>query len=350
MTKFKQKLTTLILPLLLVTAFFAGGLLSISKPVANAEGATVINPIAKYEFKDASNLGKDSMGNYDMVELSVDANGKALQGATLLQGGGVSFNDNFCVAQSAESNMFADVTAFTLCFEIMTDVDGTVDAEQWEHYIGVSRKYNKSNHLSFIGRGLTDYKGQLRIFERSMLKNADNSNTSAETSALKIDSANEKVKPTEFKRIVVSVQPGGKIAVYFNADVVSLGSFTGDVPEGFSYVDDNKSFFSIGGRYGLDANATSKGFLVDKTATGSIRNVQFYDFAMDATCVSAYDTNGYITADDISGTKITGAEVDFGGETATSEELNTEMSTNEMFALLNDANAVLKLSNDTTVN
>ena len=27
---------------------------------------TVINPIAKYEFKDASNHGKDSMGNYDL--------------------------------------------------------------------------------------------------------------------------------------------------------------------------------------------------------------------------------------------------------------------------------------------
>ena len=60
------------------------------------------------------------------------------------------------------------------------------------------------------------------------------------------------------------------------------------------------SFFSIGGRY----NGA-----VDKTSSGSIRNVQFYDFAMDATCVSAYNTNGQLTsADTVNLATVTGLE------------------------------------------
>ena len=306
---------------------------------------TYINPIAKYEFKDASNLGKDTMGNYDMVELSVDANGKELQGATLLDGGGVSYKDNFCIAQTAESNMFKDVTAFTLCFEIMTDVESTVDTEPWEQHIGIGRKYNMSNHLSFIGRGLSEYKGQLRIFERSMLKNEDNSNASGEINAPKVNIIDEKTQPTEFYRYVVTVQPGGKIVVYVNGNI----KYTGEIPEGFSYDDNNKSFFSIGGRYSVDANATSKGLQVDKTASGSIRNVQFYDFAMDATCVKSYDRTGVVNTAHLSNlnTITSVGEVEFDGE-ITSEQLNDGMTADEMLSKVNDASAVVTLSDGST--
>ena len=293
MTKLGQKLTTLILSVLLVVTAVVGITWGY-KPTANAT-ESIINPIAKYEFKDASNLGKDTMGNYDMVELSVDANGKELQGATLLDGGGVSYKDNFCIAQTAESNMFKDVAAFTLCFEIMTDVESTVDTEAWEQHIGIGRKHNMSNHLSFIGRGLSEYKGQLRIFERSMLKNEDNSNASSEINAPKVNIIDEKTQPTEFYRYVVTVQPGGKIVVYVNGNI----KYTGEIPEGFSYDDNNKSFFSIGGRYSVDTSDTSKGLQVDKTASGSIRNVRLYDFAMTSENVSAFNTNGELYKSDV---------------------------------------------------
>ncbi len=324
-----------------VTAYNANGQLT----TADIQNFTNVNPIAKYEFKDASNLGKDTMGNYDMVELSVDANGKELQGATLLDGGGVSYKDNFCIAQTAKSNMFKDVTAFTLCFEIMTDVESTVDTEYWEQHIGIGRKHNKSNHLSFIGRGMSDYKGQLRIFERSMLKNEDNSNASAEASAPKVNIIDENTQPTEFYRYVVTVQPGGKIVVYVNGNII----YTGEIPEGFSYDDNNKSFFSIGGRYSVDTNATSKGLQVDKTASGSIRNVQFYDFAMDATCVKSYDRTGVVNTAHLSNlnTITSVGEVEFDGEIS-SEQLNDGMTADEMLSKVNDASAVVTLSNGST--
>lgn len=63
------------------------------------------------------------MGNYHMEYRNAyvaGATGDLLNQATLIDGGGVTFDGNFCVAQDAESNMFADVTSFTLCFEIKT--------------------------------------------------------------------------------------------------------------------------------------------------------------------------------------------------------------------------------------
>ncbi len=350
----KKKLFTIILSCITLACVLSGALF-VKPAVANEVLPTVINPIAKYEFKDATDLGKDSMGNYNMVEHSVDKNGNNLKGATLIDGGGVAFSDNFCISQTEDANMFADVTAFTLCFEIMTDIESTVDSEQWEHYIGVNRIHNKSNHLSFIGRGIKGYEGQLRLFERSMLANG--TSASVETSATKIDKANEKVKPTEFKKIVVSVQPGGKICLYFNGEVVPLVNenntsniYQGDVPEGFAYANDGKSYFSIGGRYGLDTNNTSQGLFVDRTSAGAIRNVQFYDFAMDATCVSAYNQNGKITtADTVNLPKVTGLEeIVFDGE-ETSENLNAGMSNQEILSLMNSANAKLTLSNGSFV-
>ena len=99
---------------------------------------TVINPIAKYEFKDASNLGKDTMGNYDMEYRNKwvsGSTGELLNVYTSVDevNGGVTFDGQFCLSQDKDSNMFADVSAFTLCFEIMT----AKGRGEWEQYIGV---------------------------------------------------------------------------------------------------------------------------------------------------------------------------------------------------------------------
>ncbi|MBQ8885762.1 MAG: hypothetical protein IJY62_05300 [Clostridia bacterium] len=310
------------------------GAVGFAEQTASAS-AVEIDPIAKYEFKDSTNFGKDSMGNYDMEYRNAyvaGGSGELLNSATAIEGGGVSFSGGFCVAQDAESNMFADVTAFTLCFEIMT-AKGTAE---WEHYIGVG---NSSDYFSFIGR-MPSYPGQLRLYTYNMTKNNDY------YSAPKVFEYGANKAPTDFEKIIVSVQPGGNMTVYRNGTAVALTNPNASNAAWDTSIDSTwatatgKSFFSIGGRYNGAA---------DKLSTGSIRNVAFYDFAMDETCVTAYNTNGKVTTDDIANlTYITDANVGFEGE-ATSQTLDTSMTEEAMLAAMNEGTVTLTLSNSTTV-
>ena len=299
---------------------------------ADVSGSAEIQPIAKYEFKDPDNFGKDSMGNYDMEYRRAyvsGATGELLDKGTAVEGGGVTFDGEFCIAQDEESNMFADVTAFTLCFEIKTQ-----GRAEWQHYIGVGgSKTAGDDYFSFVGRSPTSTRpGQLRINAHDV--------TEQYTDAPKIyDGVSE---PEDYLKVAVSVQPGEKMTVYLNGEEVALLKGNTATVIDTSLAETwttaaGKYFFSIGGSYN---GAVDK----SKTAKGTIRNVSFYDFAMDAACVTAYDRNGKITTEDVAGIKsITGAEVSFGSE-ATNVPLNSSMTAEEMLSALNEGTAVLSIS------
>ena len=305
---------------------------------ASEPAPTVINPIAKYEFKDKTDLGKDSMGNYHMEyrrKWVANATGDLLNTYTSVDevNGGVTFDGSFCVAQDAESNMFADVTAFTLCFEIKT----ANQSAEWAQYLGVG---NSSDFFAFIGRKTVP--GQMRLHTFNMYEWEGVGNI---YNIPKVTDGSE--APTDYQKVVVSVQPGGNMLVYLNGSLVSLvnsnksnQAWDTSISEDWATGTDG-SFFAIGGRY----NGA-----VDRTSTGSIRNVQFYDFAMDATCVSAYNTNGQVTTSDtVNLAKVTGLkEVVFDGE-PTKDVLKAGMTDAEILELLNSAEAKFNLSNDKTV-
>ena len=339
MNKWKKSIA--VSALSLVMGFSVFGMVGLGFSVAKAEAA-VIAPIAKYEFKDKDDLGKDSMGNYDMEYRNLWVSGGA--GALLNMytsvdevNGGVSFDGEFCLSQDKDSNMFADVSAFTLCFEIKT----AKCSGEWAQYIGVGNSNNDG--FAFIGR-MPSYPGQLRLQTFNMLEWDGTSNI---FNAPKVFEYGENNAPMEYEKIVATVQPGGDMLIYRNGALVTLtnpnkGNQAWDTSIDANWATATKnSFFSIGGRY----NGA-----VDKTATGSIRNVQFYDFAMDADCVSAYNTNGQITTEDVKNlAMVTGLnEVVFDGE-PTDKILNTAMPVEEMFASLNSANAKFNLSNGSTV-
>ena len=348
MTNLKKRCTTLILALLMFATVSFGVLLSVNKTVVNAS-ETVINPIAKYEFKDKDNLGKDSMGNYDMEYRRTwvaDGEGVLLNSYTSVDevNGGVTFDESFCISQGKGNDMFADVTAFTLCFEVKTMGTAT---EKWQHILGVGDTTDDYG-LYFNGRAIKSVStrpGQLRLIANKVTKTGVN--------APKIyDGANE---PTDYLKVVISAQPGGQLVAYLNGSKVTLTSSTVNLSANWKVCPEteptsgNRYYFSIGSSCYQDVANGNYVAMSSKTAKASIRNVQFYDFAMDAACVSAYDTNGYITTSDVSNLNtITGAEVDFDAN-ATSEELNSAMSTDEMLAKVNDANVTLSLSNGSTV-
>ena len=333
MTKLRKRVATVTLSAAAV-AMAAGGFAGLAPLSADAE-VTEIAPIAKYEFKDATNFGKDSMGNYDMSyrnEWQQGGTGALLDKGTMIEGGGVEFAGKFCIAQDASNNIFSDVTAFTLAFEIKTQTT-TVD---WAHYIGVG---NGNNDFSVIAQpGGADARFVALNTENEKLCMVDGRVDKCWGAAPMTG-----IGSTDFSKVIISAQPGGQLKVYVNGtEVTSEGKLPADLPDDWSPYDQNCTF-SIGANYNGAAAYTS---------TGSIKNVVFYDFAMDADCAAAYNTNGKVTPADVDGmTTITGLSVtdeSFGENEPTKANLYSGMSAADMLAQMNEATATVTLSDATT--
>ncbi|HIZ63425.1 MAG TPA: LamG domain-containing protein [Firmicutes bacterium] len=334
MTSLRKRTATIALSVAAV-AMTAGGIATLSTVTADAE-VTEIAPIAKYEFKDATNFGKDSMGNYNMSYRNAwqaGGTGPLLDKGTLIDGGGVQFAGEFCVAQDANNNIFEDVTAFTLAFEIKTET-ATVD---WAHYIGVG---NGNKDMAVIAvPGSADARFVALNTENDKLCTNEQGGVDKCWGAAPMPG----IGSSEFAKVIISAQPGGQLKVYVNGtEVTSEEKLPADLPDDWSPYDQNCTF-SIGANYNGAAAYTS---------TGSIKNVVFYDFAMDAACAAAYNTNGKVTPADVAGMKtITGLSVtdeSFGENEPTKGALFAGMSAEDMLKQMNEATATVALSDSTT--
>lgn len=320
----------------LATMIAAGGLGAAMFVPAWADEAPAkeVAPIALYEFKDAGNFGKDSMGNYDMKyrnEYLEGGTGPLLNEGTLVAGGGVEFDGKFCVSQDKATNMFADVTAFTLAFEIKTD-----SKAEWQHYLGIG---NDNNYFAFVGRG-----GDAGSAEsRHLILNAHDVAGEYWDGTWINDSTSWGNSNTEFQKVIVTVQPGGTMNVYVNgAHFVKEGKLPKELAADWQAGSNENSFFSVGARYNGNADCASK---------GAVRNIAFYDFAMDATAATAWNTNGKVTETDVAGLKTikSVSDVSFGENDATKSALNVGMTDEQMLAQLNAATATLTLSDNATL-
>lgn len=289
---------------------------------------TIVNPIAKYEFKDKDDLGKDSMGNYDMEyrkQWVSGGTGPELNTYTAVDevNGGVSFAGQFCLSQDKDSNMFADVTAFTLCFEMIPS-----KSTAWQHYLGVGNSTDEFSIIGCDGSTSNAYKTMFRM------KGVNGTSNVWQSEVL----FGGETPITEYQKVIIAVQPGEDLGVYVNGTKLTLTKSSA-VPT--DYVTASKtSYFSVGARYNGAA---------DRASTASVRNISFYNFAMDDTCATAYNTNGQLTVENVVNIpKATGVQASFDGD-ATKTVLTSALSTDEMFALLNDANAEVALSNGKTV-
>ena len=312
-----------------LTAMAAGCVAGLVPRFADAEAAELA-PIAKYEFKDETNFGKDSMGNYDMSYRNLwleGGTGPLLDKGTLIEGGGVEFNGEFCVAQDANNNIFSDVTAFTLAFELKT----SAAAGAWTHYIGVG---NGAHDLAVVSRG-----GGTELAGLGAL-NTENAQLGTIWGTAILNTTQD-----AFTKIIISAQPGGQLRTWVNGTEfidTTEWKMPADLPVDWSTLDTN-STFSIGANYNGAAAYP---------AIGAIKNVVFYDFAMDADCAAAYNANGKVTADDVKGmTTITGLSVteqSFGENDPTKITLYAGMSAEDMLAQMNEANAAVTLSDGST--
>ena len=334
MTKLRKRVATVTLSAAAV-AMAAGGFAGLAPLSADAE-VTEIAPIAKYEFKDATNFGKDSMGNYDMSyghAWQPGGTGPIQDKGTMIEGGGVEFNGEFCIAQDANNNIFSDVTAFTLAFEIKTTAN-----EEWQHYLGVAD--HSKNYFAIVGRAGNAGSAEAK---QAVLNASGTSAGLYFDGAFLNDSGSWGDAENEFQKVIISAQPGGQLRVFVDGtEFIKDSKLPATLAEDWSPYDATVPF-SIGARCNGPADRTSK---------GALKNVVFYDFAMDADCAAAYNTNGKVTPADVDGmTTITGLSVtdeSFGENDPTKVALYSGMSAADMLAQMNEATATVTLSDKTT--
>lgn len=273
MTKLRKRVAAFALSAATV-AMAAGGITGLRTLSASA-AKQEIAPIAKYEFKDAENLGKDSMGNYDMSfrnEWMEGGTGPLLDEGTMIEGGGVEFNGKMCLAQDQDNNIFADVTAFTLAFELRT----SVSSGAWTHYIGVG---NGTHDFAVVSRGGSTEIAGLGVANT----NNPNLNTIWGTAILN-------TTESAFTKIIISAQPGGQLRTWVNGTEfidTTESKMPAELPESWSPLDENCTF-SIGANYNGAAAYPS---------VGAVKNVVFYDFAMDEEQAAEYNDTGKLVED-----------------------------------------------------
>ncbi len=322
MVKFRKRLLVAALSLTAATSGALGAAMVSSVSGSADEAAKEVNPIAKYEFKDTSNIGKDSMGKYDLTfrnAWKAGGTGDLLNEYTAIEGGGITFNNKLCLAADKDKNVFKDTSAVTMVLEVkMVSGSGT-----WGHIAGVGFANAKSTGLS--AHSAADGANHVRIASKGIdgLHGCWDSITA-------INGELEK-----YHTIIISAQPGGKIRVW--NDGVKL-SEEKEVSATWTAYDEN-NMFSIGGEFNGAAAYTS---------AASLKNVVVYDFAMDNAAAVAYTTNGKLTASDLGGmTTISSAKAKFEGD-ATKVALNEAMSVEKMCESLNPATAELTLSDGKT--
>lgn len=317
MVKLRKRLLVAALSLTAATSGAMGAtMLSVSG--AADETAKEVNPLAKYEFKDTANIGKDSMGKYDLTfrnEWKAGGTGPLLNEYTAIEGGGITFNNKLCLAADKDKNVFKDTSAVTMVMSVKM-VSGS---NNWGHIAGVGFANAKSTGLS--AHSAADGANHVRIASKGI---AGLGGCWDSITAINGELEN-------YHTIIVSAQPGGKIRVWNDGVLLSEEK---DVSATWTAYDEN-NMFSIGGEFNGAAAYTS---------SASLKNVIVYDFAMDNTAAVAYTNNGKLTAADLTGvTAITAATAKFEGD-ATKVALNGAMSVEKMFESLNAATADLTLS------
>lgn len=284
---------------------------------------SAIDPLAKYEFKDAANPGKDSMGNFDLVKYG--------EGTVTVENGEATFDGQAALAAEFNANDISEyLDSFTLVFELNRNATQIVDwptvigfgfkngVEQWNTFHFYSSdsllRYTASSKLV---DGVSDIDGHANMYWGHDI---------------------QKCNAGDYCQVALSVQKGGKLRIYFNSSLIDSKVF--DVPADYSLASEILSF-AIGG------TVTDDGF--GYGFVGSLRNVAIYDFAMDATQVSIAQNGGYLTTGSLTDENVVvskfATELTFEDDEVTSAALYADMSEEEMFALLNEATVKVTLSN-----
>ena len=183
-TKSKRLSTVMLLVVALLCSVFAFTSLGFTR-TATAEDGALPTPIAKYLFDDASDIGKDSVGNYGMTIIGGRDQFTQVDG-------GVEFDGNFALAMTG-NNLFQGLTEFTMSFEMKS-----TGGDAWRNIIGIAA--NDGKYCYFDASGGSDVR-----FHVSGLK------------ASPIWGGVQILEPKAgYTRITVTAKAGGEVKLYIN--------------------------------------------------------------------------------------------------------------------------------------
>lgn len=214
-------------------------------------------------FDDADNIGKDSVGGYDMEIVGGKNEYTPISG-------GIEFNGNFALAQTKENNIFKDLTEFTISFEYKR-LPGN---GAWASTFGVANG-GDGNFMCF---DCSDGGGDTRFHASQATKGG------AETIALYYGGA--QFTSSDYMRFTITAKPGGQLKVYLDGVLSnSEDKIPADIPADWTLYNeaDDQCLFSIG------APVNNRGDLGTCGRAG-VKEVVFYNKEFTAAEVAQYWT------------------------------------------------------------
>lgn len=270
--------------------------------IAVVSDSVELKPVAKYEFLDTTNPGKDSMGNYHLTP-SADGGGMP---TLSLSDGAIQFDGSGGLVSNPDIS--EDLAALTIVYDIKLSPSPTGWQEPigfgWDNWTAtwwnVFMVGESSNMLRFTASGID---GNANPYWGKEIGN---------------------LSTTDYSRIVFKINPGEKMSVWKDGNKV----FDYNCPSGYN-VKNTNAYFALGanGTWGSTGRNYFRGFL---------KNVAIYDFAMTDQQVAVYNLTGQIKSNLVDKYLTIDPTPIFAGE-VTSAALDDSMTTAEMLAKVNAA-------------
>lgn len=236
-----------------------------------------ILPVAKYEFNDESNPGKDSMGKYDLV--------KTGNGSIKINDGVADF-DGYAglVSSSNDNDISENLKSFTLFFEFKSNL---TPSNGWASPVSFGWNDWSATKWCTFNYGMAS--SSLRFSTASELidgfgnvnKDCYDKSTNTAFYGPELGIIND----NEYHKVCLVVNLDNFIDVYFD-DELKLSYQT---PVNYSLSDPNMRF-SIGGE--------SCWGNIYNTFNGTVTNVEIYNIPFTDKMIEAYSLNGFVTNKD----------------------------------------------------
>ena len=262
----KKKILYILFVIVFGFCFISNSLILNKIAYASKQNSVVFDPVAKYEFLDQDNPGKDSVGNYDLITKVSDG---FSEGAVNVNDGVITFDGTAGLAAPQDNDISDSLVDFTLCFEIKHQ--GSSD---WKYPIGFG--WDGHNRSKFFGFNVI---GSEIRFNDWNVDATDYSITATEPYWQHLVGG---LSTEGFSKLILSVQPGGNLNLYFDGEL----KVSYNVSENFT-LNDEVMTFGIGG--------LSMWGNIYEPYVGSIKNVEIYDFAFDSIQALEYYDVGNIS-------------------------------------------------------
>lgn len=270
-----------------LAALVLAGSLSFAPLGVKADGAeaTVINPLALYEFQDATNPGKDSSGNgYDLksktvgigvCEIAEDTDGSKYLKLDSFRDettGGNTNNGGFLYAPAVKGKKdFSDMLTGSYTVELTFRRDNTGKFKNiGDHYLLCTGKYNNAFGITPWKDGIEYQVDNHANYEAQYSGDELNNVTWSKMVCPKIDT-NEWTKI-----VVVGDADNNCVSIYHNGTLVE----TVTVPALYFSYQNNAYTFCIGAQAEYDGNACTM------FATADVKHCTVYDTALSASNVA----------------------------------------------------------------